>query len=257
MSKKPWRTTRRDLLFFAIGGVSAGVATYCLTRLGGEGALREKLLSNPGFLLDNPDILEATGTIAEARRMEADTAVRKDMIRTKWQPLLHVAFAPSIGPADAPLLLIEFTDYTCAPCRASAPAVRTVLDKHEELRAAMMFYPTGGAIAEYAARFAVACYRSYPGKFPGFHEKLMEEPGRISQGMIEAVADASGYEVERLREEMSHPGILGHLKQVRLFAEDMRLSGVPMFMMASGRMLLGGVTEAELDALIKQERETS
>ncbi len=256
MSKKLWRPTRRDLLAFALGGVSAGVGAYCLARFGADGALRQKLLANPGFLLDNPEILDATRTVAEARRMEADTAVRGDLVRTKWQALLHVAFAPSIGPADAPLLLIEFTDYTCAPCRASAPAVRAVLGAHADLRAAMMFYPTGGAMAEYAARFAVACYRAFPGKFPGFHEQLMEGPGRVSQEKIEQAADASGYEVDRLREEMSHPSILGHLKQVRLFAEDIRLSGVPAFMMSSGRLLLGGVTETDLDALIKQERKT-
>jgi protein-disulfide isomerase len=76
-----------------------------------------------------------------------------------------------------PRVLLEFTDYACNPCRASAPVVREAVAARKDLRVAILLIPTGGALAEHAARIALAAYRRDPERFVRLHTRMMEPGG--------------------------------------------------------------------------------
>lgn len=211
--------------------------------------LRDQLLEKPEFLADHPEILERVRQVLITRKLASRGSQRLALIQGKWKFLTHVAFTPGLGRSDAPEVLIEFTDYTCAPCRASASAVREAVLERKNLRVAILLLPLGDALAEYAARVALAAYRQDPQRFTELHHRLMEKQGPITQqSIIDAVTDLH-FDVDQIERESSSAEIRRYFQQVRNFAEELEISGVPAFVL-NDQLLLGGVTSAQLNKLI-------
>lgn len=217
--------------------------------------LRTTLLEKPEFLADHPEILEAARAVLQTRMLAAQGAERAVLIREKWQALTHAAFTPTIGSPDAPLVLLEFTDYTCEPCRKSAPAVNAALSGSSDVRVAVLLLPIGGALAEYAARVAWAAYRQNPDRFAELHHRLLNPTAQLGQDSILAAAREIGFDIEQIEREAATAESRRYFDQVRMFAEDMHISGVPAFALDE-QLILGGITAAQLETLIQASRAT-
>lgn len=247
-------TTRTVVAFVLGAALCAAVAAALWSRMPiGEERLHAVLLEDPEFLADRPEILRAVDTVLQNRALALQGSQRAQLIDTKWQYLLHGAFTPTLGSPDAPLVLIEFTDYTCEPCRASTPAVNQVLRESTDVRAAVLLLPIGGALSEYAARVALAAYRQKPDGFAELHHRLLEPEGQFSQqAILDALKDL-GFDVEQVEREAASAESRRYFDQVRMLAEDLRISGVPAFAM-NEQLLLGGVTYEQLSELVDTAR---
>lgn len=211
--------------------------------------MRAKLLAHPEFVADQPEILEKVRAVLLSRKLAAEGAQRVGLMRGKWRFLTHVAFTPTIGPADAPRMLLEFTDYTCNPCRASAAVVRETVEARKDLRVAILLFPTGGALAEYAARIALAAYRQDPERFAQLHTRLMEQGGALTQESILSAVRDCNFDVDQIARESQSDELRRYLEQVRLFSEDLEISGVPAFAL-NEKLVMGGVGARQLGQLI-------
>lgn len=240
--------------FFLGASLSAAVAGMLWWRSDvSPQRLRRALIEQPEFLADHPEILEAGRAVLESRLSASQGAERAALIQDKWQSLIQVASTPTIGSADAPLVLLEFTDYTCAPCRASAPAVSAALQGNSDVRVAVLLLPTGGAMAEYAARVAAAAYRQHPDRFAELHHRLLQPAGQLTQASILAAVREVGYDTEQIERDASSLESRRYFEQVRMLAEDLRISGVPAFAL-NEQLVVGGVTSGQLAALINAAR---
>lgn len=245
----------RTVVAFVLGAALATAVTATLwSRIAiDDERLRAMLLEDPEFLADRPEILRAADTVLQNRALASQGAERAQLIERKWQHLLHEAFTPTLGSPDAPLVLLEFTDYTCEPCRASTPAVDQVLSDSADVRAAVLLLPIGGALAEYAARVALAAYRQKPDRFAELHHRLLRPEGQFSQqAILDAVKDL-GFDVDQVEREAASTESRRYFDQVRMLAEDLRISGVPAFAM-NQQLLLGGVTHEQLSKLVGTAR---
>lgn len=249
--------TIRHVSSFLLGVLlTAAVAGLLWWRVeGSPERLRTRLLEAPEFLADHPEILSAAQAVLQSRALASQGSERAELIRTKWQSLVHVAFTPTLGRADAPLVLLEFTDYTCEPCRASAHALSETLSANSDVRVAVLLLPTGGALAEYAARVALAAYRQNPEQFSELHALLMDPSEHVTQDSILAAVAKLGFDIEQIERETASDESRRYFSQVRMFAEDMHISGVPAFVM-NEQLVLGGVTSAQLATLVQAVRRT-
>ena len=204
---------------------------------------------SPEFLADHPEILERVRAVILNRSLTAEGAQRVQLMDGKWRSLTHAAFTPTIGRPDAPRVLLEFTDYTCTPCRASAPIVREGLAKNEDVRTAILPLPIGGAVADYIARIAVAAYRQSPGKFPELHTRLMESRGALTQDGILDALHSLKFDVDQVERESQSEEIKRYLEQVRSLSEDMKISAVPAFAMGN-KLVLGAVSADQVQSLL-------
>jgi protein-disulfide isomerase len=247
--------TSRAIVAFVLGAaVSAAVAAAMWPHMPiGEERLRTVLLNAPEFLADRPEILGAADRVLQNRALASQGAERAQLIDTQWQHLLHVAFTPTLGSLDAPLVLLEFTDYTCEPCRASTRAIEQVLHESADVRVAVLLLPIGGALSEYAARVALAAYRQKPDRFAELHRRLLESEGQFSQQVILDALRDLGFDVEQVEREAASAESRRYFDQVRTLAEDLRISGVPAFAM-NEQLLLGGVTYEQLSELVGTAR---
>ena len=238
---------------FLLGAtVSTAVSTYWWsTRKDDPKLLRQMLVENPQFLADNPDVLAAARVVLKARQMSVEGESRARLLAGGWAQFTHVAVTPSLGNPTARSVLIEFTDYGCDPCRASASAVMRVTSR-ADLRVAVMLLPTSGAMSEFAARVGYAAYRQNPPRFARFHESLMRAREPLSASGVLAQAAAAGLDVEQIQEEIGTSEVRGYLAQVRGLAEALRVPGVPTFVFGK-RLLSGALSEAQLDELVADD----
>ena len=242
---------RRKILIALLFGIVAGAAvTLGFTRFwAGPDAMRAKLLANPEYLADHPEILERVRAVLMKRKLAAEGSQRVALIHGKWQFLSHVAFTPTLGRPDASRVLLELTDYTCEPCRASAASVREAVTSRKDVRVAVLLYPIGGALAEYAARIAIAAYRQDPDKFADLHARLMEGRGELTQDRILEALRELKFDVDQVERESQSDETRRYMQQVRLFSEDMEISGVPAFL-CEGKLVMGGVGSKQIQSLI-------
>lgn len=231
-----------------IGVALGGAALYAKLRPPTQG-LRQVLLSNPEFLADNPDVLKAARDVLQTRALASAAHTRRKILRDKWAAALSPAFAPTLGDAKAASVLIEFTDYTCAPCKSSATVVSRALTDDPQIRVVLMFVPIGGNVAEYAARVAYAAYQQNPVKFAAFHQVLMSESRPLTQQIVLDAASRAGLDVSQIEEEVSLPENRRYIDKSRTLASDLDIMGVPAFVL-NGQVVIGGLTTSKWNQLL-------
>jgi protein-disulfide isomerase len=239
--------------FLAGAAVAAFVGSYWWnSRSEDPEHIRRALLKNPQIIADSPDVLAAARTVLRARRLNSEGEARARLLSGRWAPLTHPAFSPTLGNPAAPSLLIEFTDYACGPCKASAPPVAEALRSDPDLRVALMLLPIEGPIAEFAARVAYACYQQNPVKFARFHQLLMSEQRPLSETVVLDRAADAGLDLEQIRQDIDANRARDYLAQVRSFAEELNVVGVPTFAMGT-RLISGGASNSQIAALVRMK----
>jgi protein-disulfide isomerase len=245
------RPRHRDLLWFALGLL---LATVVAGLLWGQGTLdslllEEALLRRPGFLVAHPQIVAAAQTQWRTQFLASQATAREQLLETRWKPLLDAAFTPSLGNRAAPRLLLEFTDYLCEPCRASAAAVERLVQSNPDVRVAILFLPTQGAPSELLARCALAAYRQNPARFPRLHESLMRSQEPLTQERVMTLAVEAGFDVTQMVDDIGRPETRGMLENMNELARDLNIAGAPAFAMR-GSLSMGGSTVERLQQFV-------
>lgn len=117
----------------------------------------------------------------QALRAKASVEVYLDVPRVEVE-----AKGPSLGPDDAPVTIIEFSDYRCGYCRKVEPVVRQLLERYpSELRLVSRHYPLN-QVSRGAAE-AAACANEQ-GRFWEFHGKLFASGGKLDAESLQEYA---------------------------------------------------------------------
>lgn len=135
--------------------------------------------------------------------------------------------APSQGPADAPVTLVEFSDYECPHCAHAIPIIRQV--EHDfpgRLRVVHMNFPLSGHThAMAAARAALAAGRQ--GKFWEMHDLLFTNQRALEPADITRYAQQLGLDAARFRADSASPEIEAAITATRREGERLEISGTP------------------------------
>jgi protein-disulfide isomerase len=98
------------------------------------------------------------------------------------------AGAPATGPNDAPVTIVEFTDYQCPYCHQSQRAIDEVLSRYSgKVRLVHLDFPLDIHPEAVSAARAARC-AGEQGKFWEFHRSLMMQKGSMDAGDLKARA---------------------------------------------------------------------
>lgn len=110
------------------------------------------------------------------------------------------AGGPTQGPADAPITLVEFSDYECPFCKASENVVAQVLARYPtQVKLAFKHYPLPTHPKARPAAEAAQC-AAEQGKFWEFHRKLFEKAPQIAPEQLAGIATEAGLDAAKLQE---------------------------------------------------------
>jgi protein-disulfide isomerase len=110
--------------------------------------------------------------------------------------------APSAGPSNAPITVVEFSDFQCPYCAQAVPQIEA-LQRLYPLQMRLIFkqYPLENhPNADIAAAAAVAAQKQ--GKFWQMHDSLFANRDDLSRTNIVTLAQQNGLDVKRFEADM-------------------------------------------------------
>ena len=165
-------------------------------------------------------------------------------------------YSPILGPADAPVTIVEFFDPACEACRAFHPIVKDIMAEHgDAVRVVIRYTPFHGAASEEAIRVLEAA-RMQDVYEPVLEAVLREQPrwashGAPAPGLILQIAATAGLDAEAARTQMLAPDVVAILNQDRADVETVGIRQTPTFFV-NGKPL-DPFGEAELRRLVAAE----
>jgi len=112
---------------------------------------------------------------------------------------IPVAGSPILGNPDAPITVVEFSDFQCPFCARTAPLIKQVQDKYgDKVRVVYKHFPLQfHAAARPAAIASIAAQEQ--GKFWEMHDVLFENTTSLSEAKMDDYAQQAGLDVERFK----------------------------------------------------------
>ena len=155
----------------------------------------------------------AAAVIEAVKQGKGETDAIASMKASKWaqvqpQKLLNdpvtipVIGAPSVGPANAPITLVEFSDFQCEFCAAAFSEIKAVLKAYPtQVRLVFKEFPLEfHSQADLAAAAAVAANKQ--GKFWAMHDAMFTHHDDLSRKAILALAKENGLDMNRFESDI-------------------------------------------------------
>jgi protein-disulfide isomerase len=116
---------------------------------------------------------------------------------------IPTAGAPVTGPQDAPITLVEFSDFQCPYCAAAVPQIESLLKAYpKQVKLIFKQYPLEThPQAALAATAALAAQKQ--GKFWQMHDAMFAHHDSLSRAAILGYAQQIGLDTKRLEADMA------------------------------------------------------
>jgi protein-disulfide isomerase len=168
------------------------------------------------YLVRNPEVLrEALDALAERTDTE------------RWQRMKSDSRDFSIGPANAPIVIVEFFDYRCPYCHSALEWIEDIHRTRSDVRIVLKEFPILSEASMEAARANIAAMPQ--GRYWAFHRALMSFRGDLTPQRIDQLARQSGVDVPRMRRAMNEPEVTRLLEENRAMAVEMDANATPIF----------------------------
>jgi protein-disulfide isomerase/uncharacterized membrane protein len=146
---------------------------------------------------------------------------------------------PSIGPANAPITIVEFSDFQCPYCRIGAYAVQSAMNSHPgQVRIEFRNFPldqacnpevhqTAHPVACEAARVAICAEKQ--GKFEAVYDELFDKQSSFAPGRPLELAQKVGLNGPALETCVSGPEAAQIVNRDILEAVSLGIKSTPTF----------------------------
>jgi protein-disulfide isomerase len=145
---------------------------------------------------------------------------------------------PSIGPADAPVTIVEWSDYQCPFCKRAHPTVEQLLTEYKDkVRFVYADYPLSFHKQAWPASVAAHCAEDQ-GKFWEMHKNLMEAQGDLSPADLQKRATDLGLKSDAFNTCLDSKKFDTRIQNSFNDGMALGVTGTPAFFI-NGRMLVG------------------
>lgn len=158
----------------------------------------------------------------------------------------------SVGPADAPITLVEYGDYQCPYCGEAFPVVKRLLEEHAGvIRFVFRNFPLPEIHAEAVAAAFVAEFAADHGEFWQAHDLLYENQNELGLELYDRMCEALGLSVSDLRQAFRDNTYLSRIRADEEGGIRSGVNGTPTFFLngaivESGTAGLAGAVRAVL-----------
>ena len=217
-----------------------------------EVAKIQKIIAD--YLKAHPEvILDALQEYQKKQDAAKAEAARQSIIAARDE-LLKDATNPVGGNPKGDVTLVEFFDYRCPYCKASAPDVQKAISADGNVRVIYKEFPILGPESLVASRAALAAV--VQGKYQAFHDKMLAFKGNLDDAAIYSIAGEAGLDVAKLKTDMEKPEIKDQIDRNYHLADKLNIQGTPAFIIGDV-MIPGAASLDDLTAAFKHARSSS
>jgi protein-disulfide isomerase len=160
--------------------------------------------------------------------------------------------APSMGPADAPIVIVEWSDYQCPFCKRAAPTIDQVLTEYKgKVRFVYRDYPLPFHKQAMPSSLAAHCAEDQ-GKFWEYHNNLFNVAGDLSETDLTKRATDLGLDVKAFGACMEAKKSEAAINAAYNDGAAVGVTGTPAFFI-NGRMLVGAQPVDQFRNIINDE----
>ncbi len=175
----------------------------------------------------------------------------------KKRRYIHVPFEfleaiPTRGPGDAAIQIVEFSDFTCRPCRKAYFSLHKLLQRYpNQLRFYFKYFPIGVHRESYRSAELAAAAQDQR-KFWKLYDILFREQSRIFSGDLLALARKAGMDARWISGELDRNSYRRRVRINQHHGRRLRIRAVPTIIM-DGRMIFGAANPNTLLRTAKEE----
>lgn len=188
------------------------------------------------YLIKNPEVLiQASQSLQQKQEMQRQQDLEKAAITAveKADILLNDKESPFIGPKDAKVAMVIFTDYNCIYCAKSAPDISEIIKSHPEVKFVFKELPVlSGRFPSslYAAQVGFQVFKEKGNDvFLKYHENIYKtglNEGNLTEEIIDKTAKELGVTAKVSREDFSE-----QIKKNEDLASTLKINGTPGFVL--------------------------
>lgn len=175
------------------------------------------------------------------REQYLDTLRAKTAVRVMLEPprqKIATDKSPSRGPADAPIEMVEFSDFQCPFCFRANPTVQQVLATYgDRIRFVYRNYPLPNHPNARPAAEAGAC-AAEQGKFWQYHDKLFANQSRLDDAGLKQDAAELGLDTAKFNACVDSHKYSAQVDNDVRAGQDAGVDGTPAFFV-NGRLISG------------------
>lgn len=166
----------------------------------------------------------------KAQALFADLKSKADVTITLPEKRTQVeAIGPSKGPENAPVTIVEFSDFQCPFCGKAKGTVDEVVKQYgDKVRLVFRHFPLSFHENAPKAAEAAACAQDQ-GKFWEMHDALYANGGRLAPADLVEVARRVGLDVDRFRAELLDGAYAGRVARDEDAARAAGIASTPTF----------------------------
>ena len=187
--------------------------------------------------------------LADLKRMEA----ANQPLAATLQATLAKGDAPSFGPADAKVTMVEFSDFQCPYCSKAAQVTQKIKDKYgKQVRFVFRQFPLSFHDKAHGAAEAGMAANAQ-GKFWQMHDLMFANQGALDRESLDKYAKQIGLNLATFKKAMDSKQYLAAVDADVKLGGDAAVSGTPSLFLNGTRVqdptnfdALSGMIEAEL-----------
>lgn len=209
------------ILLFSVAVTAAGALTIDEQQL--REIVKEVIKENPRLIYDT--LMEYQKEQRKKQQEQSLEASFKNRIKDVISD-----HNPTKGPANAPITIIEYTDFQCPYCSRGAQTLASVLKMYpDKVRAVFKNNPLKfHDQALPAAKAALAAHKQ--GKFWEYHDLLFENASKLSEEMFQKFARDIGFDMEQFNKDRNSEQIAKQVQSDQAQTAKHKLTGTPAFL---------------------------
>jgi protein-disulfide isomerase len=182
----------------------------------------------------------------------ADVSPAPDQaVRAHREALQNDHDSPVLGDPNGDVTIVEFFDYACSYCKAVEPRLESALRSDAHVKLILKEFPILTPESLIAARASLASRRQH--KYQEFHRALMAYHGPWDEEAIFSTARSVRLNIDRLRHDMTAPGIANEIIENFNLARGLRIFQSPAFIVGD-HILTGPSAQIDFPAVISAAR---
>jgi protein-disulfide isomerase len=159
---------------------------------------------------------------------------------------------PTLGPKDAPVTIVEFTDFQCPFCKRAEPTVKELREKYgDKVRLVHRDFPLPFHRQALKAAVAAQCAGDQ-GRFWEYHDALFADQSKLGPDEFKAIAQKLGLDVPKFQSCVDKGEHLAQIKQDVQAGEALGVDGTPAFFI-NGVSLVGAQPLEKFETVINGE----
>ncbi len=227
-----------------------GVATVRIEwRQGGYGKRFNLYVTNDGKYIFMGPIVPANADLQSISTGEEDFVDEN---------MLNIKNAPTIGPENAPVRIVEFADFQCPYCGKMYHELEPLLKKYNgKIRFTFKQFPLPFHPWAMKAAVAAQCaYKQNPKAFWDFYNYFFQNQQAITPKNVEEkaleVAKKSGLNISEFKKCMKDPAVEKEIQASMEDGKKVQVRATPTLFI-NGRYIPGAIPADQLEKIIQEE----